>query len=255
MKIHHICFSQMLNRDFEYRAIIPEAQSQSPFPVLFLLHGYGGNSMEWLEKSSIDRLAEDYSMAIILPSVGDGYYLDNPATGNMTTFIGTELVEDVRKRFPMLSTKREETYIGGVSMGGFGATLIGFTHPTVFSKIASFSGAFILHAVSIGDPLVLGNAEPTYFKKLFGDDLTSLEGSPFDPVCAAEKAMQSGYAPSIYLLCGKNDTLYQPNLRFRTQLQTLGSSVTWQEVPGKHEWSVWNKYLESLFCWLRKGMV
>jgi len=194
-------------------------------------------------------------MAVILPSAGDRYYLDNPATGNMTIFIGKELVEDVRKRFPTLSTKRDETYIGGVSMGGFGAALIGFTHPTVFSKIVSLSGAFILHAVSIGDPLVLGNAEPAYFKKLFGDDLTLLEGSRFDPVCAAAKTLQTGYAPSIYLLCGKNDALYQPNLRFRTQLQVLGLNADWHEVAGGHAWSVWNEHLETLFCWLQNDTV
>ena len=120
MTVEKVVFpSQILGRDFEYRILLPEGGIR-PLPTLYLLHGYGGSSAQWLEKSDAKRWAEAFGLAIVLPSAGSGYYQDNPRTGErMKTFIGEELVAHTRARFP-LSPRREDTFIAGVSMGGFG---------------------------------------------------------------------------------------------------------------------------------------
>ena len=233
--------SAILNRSIPIRMLIPEGEN---LKCLVLLHGYGGDHNQWCEKSILSQLAQEHHMAVIMPSCGDGYYEDT--LEDLPAFLGQELVSYVRKAWP-ISPQREDLYIGGVSMGGFGALLIGAKFPEVFGKIAAFSGAFIITDVAIGNQGVLGNANPNYFKRIFGD-LAELEGSDRDPVAVATWVGTA--MPPVYLTCGKQDVLHRCNLRVVEALRTHGVSVTWQEGEGSHTWPFWNKVLPDVMAWL-----
>ena len=94
---------------------------EKPFKTLYLLHGIFGNYTDWVSGTRIQRWADEKNLAVVMPSGDNAFYVDQPASANMYgEFIGKELVEITRKMFP-LSRKREDTFIGGLSMGGYGA--------------------------------------------------------------------------------------------------------------------------------------
>lgn len=236
--------SQCLKRDISINIVLPETPSGK---WLLLLHGYGGDKDEWLTKSSVADFVDKYGITLILPSCCDGYYEDTQEP--MGHFLGEELPTFVCKYFS-LSRRREDAYICGVSMGGFGALLIGSRYSNVYGKIASFGGAFIIHDIAIGNPGVLGNADVNYFRQVFGD-FSTLEGSGRDPLTHIQTAVDENRMSAVYLLCGVKDVVYQGNERIRKGLHRMGVPVKLVAIPeGGHTWVCWNPYIEQLLMWL-----
>lgn len=238
--------SQCLKRDVPVNIVLPETPSGK---WLLLLHGYGGDKDEWLIKSPVADFVDKYGITLILPSCGNGYYEDTQEP--MGHFLGEELPAFVCKHFS-LSDCREDTYICGVSMGGFGALLIGSRYSNVYGKIASFGGAFIIHAVATGNPGVLGNADVNYFRRVFGD-FSTLEGSELDPLVQAKHAAEENRMSPVCLICGTADVLHQSNQKIFTELRYVGSAIKLISIErGKHDWITWNSYIESVLQWLQK---
>ena len=235
--------SQILSRMIPINVFCPE---HSNGKWLLLLHGYGGNEHEWIEKSNILSLARKYRLTIVAPGCGDGYYEDTQEP--VGRFLGEELPTFLRKRF-RVSDKREDSFIAGVSMGGFGALLLGSRYSQVFGKIACLSGAFIIHDVVIGNPGVLGNADVNYFRHVFGD-FETLEKSDRDPLEQARRAIAENRMSPVYLLCGDRDVLFRCNQRIALELSHLGVPVVSQTESGGHYWDFWNRHLESAIQWL-----
>ncbi|MCI9552974.1 MAG: hypothetical protein HFE94_05505 [Acutalibacter sp.] len=107
-----------------FQAILPTERFQAPYPTLYLLHGLTENSSAWLQNTRIKMWAEEKGLAVVMPSGENSFYLDisvkDGGLGDFGAYIGEELVKVTREMFP-LSHKREETYIAGLSMGGYGA--------------------------------------------------------------------------------------------------------------------------------------
>ena len=120
-----------LKRTITINAILPTDKfvrpgtpkpEKKPFKTLYLLHGIFGNYTDWVAGTRIQRWAQDNDLAVIMPSGENGFYVDHPGRGDQLygEFIGQELVQFTRDLFH-LSDKREDTYIAGLSMGGYGA--------------------------------------------------------------------------------------------------------------------------------------
>lgn len=149
--------------------------------TLYLLHGYSGASKDWLMGSSIQELAIKYNLAIVMPSGDNSFYLDGKGTGKAyCQFVGQELIEYTRRTFG-LSEKKEDTYIGGFSMGGFGAIHTGLFYSGVFGKIIALSSALIIHKIAnIKEDFNNGMADYYYYSSVFGD-LEKLDESQNNP--------------------------------------------------------------------------
>lgn len=150
--------SEALCRSVDLNVIVPmetmgipgEVKPQKPsvFKTLYLLNGYSGNQDDWLTYSNIRALADQYNLAVVMPAGENHFYVDGTARGTFYgEFAGKELVEFTRNMFP-LSHRREDTFIGGLSMGGFGAVRLGFYYFCNFSKIVSLSGAFVTDRIA-----------------------------------------------------------------------------------------------------------
>ena len=235
--------SEVLSRTIGLNILSPECPSGK---WLLLLHGYGGDEHAWTEHTNLFALVRKYRLTVVMPSCGDGFYEDTQEA--MGRFLGEELLAFLREKF-QVSDIREESFIAGVSMGGFGALLLGSRYSQVFGKIACFSGAFILHDVAIGNPGVLGNADVNYFRRVFGDFAT-LEGSGRDPLVQARRAVDENRMSPVYLLCGNQDLLIRCNQCMATELMRLGIPVVVQTAEGGHCWDFWNRHLESVIQWL-----
>ena len=111
------------------------------FKTLYLLHGLLGNYTDWVHGTRVQRWAQEHDLAVVMPSADNSFYVNTAAPRNdYGKFIGEELVNVTRMMFP-LSDKKEDTFIAGLSMGGYGAMRNGLKYSDTFSHIASFSGA------------------------------------------------------------------------------------------------------------------
>lgn len=236
-------YSEGLAREVPVRVLRPEKPSGR---WLLLLHGYGGDENEWVDHSEIASLARKYRLTVVMPGCGDGYYEDTREP--IGRFLGEELSEYLHTHFS-LSDRCEDAAIAGVSMGGFGALLLGSRYSRVFGRIACLSGAFIIHDVAIGNPGVLRNADVRYFRRVFGD-FETLEGSDRDPVEEARRAVREQRMSPVYLLCGTGDMTLSCTQRVRRELERMGAAVTAVTESGGHSWDFWNRHLDALLQWL-----
>ena len=121
---------------------------QRPMKTLYLLHGFSGNENDWLYTGLAEEVAGAYNLAVIMITTGNNFYLDRKATGcQYGTYAGKEVVEYTRNIF-CLSDKREDTLIGGLSMGGFGAIHTALAYPETFGGVVALSSALIIHDIA-----------------------------------------------------------------------------------------------------------
>lgn len=254
-------FSNALRRGASFSVYLPNDVSPEfrtkhfdrPTQVLFLLHGYTGTAADWIKDTTLYSLASQYNLALVCPSGENSFYLDGTATGRQyETFVGRELVEYVRKTFG-LSDRREDTFIGGISMGGFGAIHTGFAYPETFSKIVSLSAALIVHKVAAMKPEdsnLDGVANYDYYRLMFGDPEKLLESRNNPEVLVRELMQKGGPLPQLYLAIGTEDFLYQDNQVFRRFLEEQGFPFTYREGPGVHDYNFWQPQIASSLRWL-----
>jgi S-formylglutathione hydrolase FrmB len=253
-------FSKCLLRGVTFNAVVPvdkfampgqPEREKKPFKTLYLLHGIFGNHTDWLNGYRTQALAEERNLAVIMPAGENHFYVDNEASGQMHgEFIGRELVEFTRDLLP-LSRKREDTFIAGLSMGGFGAVRNGLKYHDVFGCLAGMSSAFVLDAAvnsKPDDPSPIGRRG--YFESVFGD-LDKLKGGDKDPRGLVTSLKASGAAlPKIYLSCGTEDFLIGANRDYHQFLLDNGVEHTYVEGPGAHTWEYWNEYIKKVMDWL-----
>lgn len=241
----------ILPTDKFYLPGIPKREAGKPYKTLYLLHGVIGNYTDWLYNSRIKKYAEEKDICIVMPSGDNSMYLDQ-GVDFYGEFVGKELVEFTRKTFP-LSQKREDTYIGGLSMGGFGAMRNGLKYHETFGAIISLSGAFVLDEealIDIENPTFPGETM-TYKKRVYGDDLTKALMSDKNPKYLIEKlSKQKIVFPDIYMACGTEDFLLNKNIAIDQLLTNCHIKHTFVTGPGAHEWEFWDTYIQKALEWL-----
>ena len=184
----------------------------------------------------------------MIPGVGNSFYQNMAHGEDFFTYITEELYEFVQALFPV-SKKREDTFIAGLSMGGYGAWYLALACPEKFSATASFSGAvdvgFRYLPVAMNKDVPL----PFYVENCFGDP-TKIAGSDRDVFTLFEKAKAKGIVPRMYQSCGTADFLYAMNVAANKRLTEMGAEITWRETPGvDHVWDFW----DSEIRWLLKN--
>ncbi len=251
--------SKYLMRVVTFNAIIPvdkfgpqaENAEQKPLKTLYLLHGIFGNYTDWVNGTRIQAWAEANDLAVIMPSGENRFYLDDEKSGELYgEFIGKELVEFTRKLFP-LSDKREDTFIAGLSMGGYGAIRNGLKYAENFGCVIGLSAALVHDTWKDAD-----NSAPiftfrrNYYEAIFGE-YDKVKGSDKDPKALLLKLKEEGRpVPKMYLCCGTEDGLVTANRDFRDFLNENGVDLTYVEGPGKHDWVFWDTYIKKVLDWL-----
>lgn len=250
--------SKTLMRNIPMQVILPvdkftmpgmPARKEKPFKTLYLLHGLFGNYTDWLSGTRIQRWAEEKNLAVVMPSGDNSFYVDQPASGNFYgEFIGRELIEITRKMFP-LSHDREDTFIGGLSMGGYGAIRNGLKYHKTFGYIAGLSSA--LHILED-----IENVKTiAYELSCFGDlkEAVVSDKNPRVLVKRIKDEMKQDadvQLPKIFLACGTEDGLIDVNRAYRDFFNENGFDLTYHEGPGQHNWNYWDKYIKEVLAWL-----
>ena len=261
--IHMSLYSRCLQRTVPVNCVVPmdsvqylgqDLPEEKPFRTLYLLNGFFGNNNDWTLAGDIARLAIEHNIAFICPAGENKFYIDNEFGEYHGRFIGEELVEMTRRLFP-LSRERKDTYIGGLSMGGYGALRNGLKYNDVFSRIVALSpGIFtteVLKGMS-GNPedVAFFGADALFlnkqFLKLSFGDLDAVDGSDKDPYALYDAAAASAAGcPDIYLAIGMEDPLY-PNVKsYADYLEKRGAPLMRTEDHGIHDFDYWNIHLKD----------
>ena len=217
--------------------------------TLYLLHGMSDDEGTWMRRTAIDRYAEEKDLAVVMPDGGLGWYTDMRRGLPWFTFVSKELPALCRRFFPILSGRREDTYIGGLSMGGYGALKCGLRAPETFSKVISLSGALDAADTAINNTVP---ATRRYWEDVFGP-AEDVSGSENDLFAAATALTDPALRPRIYMWCGTEDFLYAQNIRMRDHLRALGYDLMYEESPGDHQWRYWDKKIADALDWLLPG--
>ncbi len=219
-----------------------------PFRVLYLLHGYSDDQTAWMRWTSIERYVEGLNLAVVMPAAQNSFYTDMAHGGQFFTFLTEELPAILHDLFP-LSQKREDTYVAGLSMGGYGAFKLAMSRPDLYAAAASLSGA-----LDMGHEITRHREEVDEFwlenmRNIFGQPEKFTSG-PNDLFSLTEKVAKSKMKPRLYQYCGRSDFLYQDNLRFRDFIRPLGFDHTYEENQGGHTWDNWDTYIQKVLSWL-----
>lgn len=248
--------SPVLRRNTQINVILPTPEVEGVplrenFKVLYLLHGLHGDAGSWVQRTSICRYAEEAGIAVVMPSVGNSFYQDMVHGERFFTYMTRELPEYIEKLFPV-SKKKEDTFIAGLSMGGYGAYYIGLSCPEKFAAIGSFSGALDIGFRTTPVKLPANAPMPFYMEDCFGD-ITKVAGSDRDVFTLYERAAARGEVPRLYQSCGTADFLYGMNRLACRKLTEMGARITYRETEGiAHEWGFWDSEIQYFLKWIEE---
>ena len=248
--IHGNFYSKILENGVQLEIALPEPVrdgAREPLPVLYLLHGNSDDATVWQRRTSIERYAGEYGLAVVMPGVQRGSAYTDQVNGEAWyTYIARE-VPDMARRYLKVSQRPEDTFVAGLSMGGYGALKCGLLAPETFSAVASLSGG--VDAVEIASNDAIKGNDGLFFD-IFGP-ADKVKGSDNDLFAVAERlAKRPEMMPKVYMWCGTEDFLYQSNLRMRDHLRALGYDLTYEESPGDHQWKYWDTKIQTVLDWL-----
>jgi len=240
------CFSDVLEVGVTFTVVLPQVtQAQVGVesvervgdpPVLYLLHGLSDDHSAWTRYTSVERYADARGLAVVMPAVSRSFYADEAGGHRYWTFVSEELPQLVRTFF-RVSTDPAQTFVAGLSMGGYGALRLALTYPERYAAVASLSGAVDVRALMrepgrarLNEVIFAGEVPPEA-------DLFSL--------------VRSGRSlPPMWIGCGTEDILYPMVRDFEAAAQGVGADVTTLYEPGDHVWELWDAQLPVVLDFL-----
>jgi S-formylglutathione hydrolase FrmB len=209
------------------------------FPLLYLLHGLSDDHTAWLRYTSIERYATARGLAVVMPAVHRSFYADEKHGHAYWQFVSAELPQVVRSFF-RVSERPQDTFVAGLSMGGYGALKLGLSHPERFGAVASLSG--VADVRTLGDRL----ERAELVDRVFGGEFTA-DDDLFELLAATEP----GSVPPLYIACGtEEDRLMPANVRLADAARARGVAVITDFRPGVHEWGLWDDVIQDVIGWL-----
>ncbi len=283
---HHTMPSATLDGDLPYQIYLPD-DVEGPLPVLYLLHGLGGNEQDWQNAGNIEETADQLiesgaidPLLIVMPAAGNSWYVNSTKVGGpgeFETVIIDELLPHIEATHDVASGRENRT-IAGLSMGGHGALRLAYAYPHLFRATASLSGAIWQNVpeddLDLPPEKLLFLAQNDYFHAVGkdtmlpgidlpppGEHFSGAFGDPFDArffnsVSAFTELRQLLDAeqplPATYVAVGDADSheLWRGAIALFTTLRGEGQPVTLRVSGGSHTWSVWREAIGPALVFL-----
>jgi S-formylglutathione hydrolase FrmB len=241
----------------KFNIILPRdyAARDRRFPVLYLLHGYTGHYSDWCEKTRIVDYAKPYEEIIVMPEGENGWYVNNFTNPKMQweDYIIQDLIPYVDTHYQTIGS-REGRAIAGLSMGGYGAMFLGLKHHEMFAAVASLSGVVASANMARWDKPVTKNKQTIKENPGVEHTLSADFGPAKNPARKDEdpflliRKLTPENCPQLYLAIGWGDSLLGENREFVALLAQLKMPYRYAEVPGKHEWRVWDEQVQRVLA-------
>lgn len=250
MLIHNNFRSWCLQTNTDVDIIIPDCpQGVDPkeyfspkkkFPVLWLLHGTWGGYNDFVRRTNIDLYAKECGIIVVMPNAMNSEYSNWPKFNlgfNMYDFLTEELMPLIHNWYPA-SSKKEDNFICGLSMGSIGAFKYAINHPDKFGGCSCMSGT--------PTDVEKGYKENTLTERtLFNienaggiDNYLNSYENTWDK--CKEAVGKADEYPKFYFSCGTEDFLYPSYLEFKKYAKEIGFEATFEEKEGyAHEWRFW----------------
>lgn len=226
--------SRAMNRTYSCVVIKPNSYRKSKtkrYPVVYLLHGYGGWFSNWIIRvPELKDLADREQLLIVCPEGGhSSWYWDSPidSTYRYETYIAQEVPDHIDRTYRTIADRNGRA-ITGLSMGGHGGIYLGFRHSDRFGACGSMSGAVDLSfsrnkydiTKRIGDTLSQAANWYTY------SAIAAIDQRPSKPL-------------NVIIDCGTEDYMIEGNRNLHEKMVKLGLPHDYIERPGKHDWNYW----------------
>jgi S-formylglutathione hydrolase FrmB len=223
--------------------VIPQTDPDTP--VLFLLHGLSDDHSTWMRRTSIERYADAYRIAVVMPEVHRSFYTNTESGYRYFDYISEEVPELIEHYFGFLSTRRENRFVAGLSMGGYGAFKMALSNPERYAYAASFSGALEVRNLANDD------AEWTReYTSIFGTKDTFRPENDLYTLIRRVKGKKMT-VPFLYQTCGTEDFLIDVNRRFRKEIEADPEITSfYEEEPGDHTWEYWDKKIKDFLAFI-----
>ena len=227
--------SEAMSRPWPAMVVLPGDYDASPekrYPVIYLLHGAGGDQHSWLRSSQLKRFVGAHDVICVSPFGRTyGWYVDSPliATSQLETFLLTELIPHVDATYrtrPAAATRA----IMGFSMGGHGALTLAARHPDVFCSASSIAG--IMELSRWPDNWNIASV-------LGPRDANRERWDAASAMAHAKRFTDSAKRVRIMTDCGFDDFAYPENVAFHELLERLGVEHEFAERPGAHNYKYW----------------
>ena len=227
-------WSESLCQYMKVDVLMPHDTGGRPVRVLYLLHGLSDDSSVWLHRTNIERYADAVGdLCVVLPSAHRSWYANTAAGLAYRTYVFEELPEKIAQMF-RVSTRREDTFVAGNSMGGYGALKFGLLHPERFRAVFPISGAFraVKYFPSEAERLSVFGEEPER-----EEDVVRL---------ASEADTVNTVYPEFRLFCGKDDFCVGDNREMYALMKEKGFNVAYDETEGSHCWDFWDDAIKKI---------
>ena len=242
--------SRLMGREMPYRVVLPKnysAKRHARYPVIYLLHGYGGSYKNWTDLTGLEEYSLPYDVIVVTPEGENGWYVDQSGAPNRNyeSYIVKELIPEIDAKF-RTSASREKRVIAGLSMGGYGALKFGLKYPEMFAMAGSMSGAVSASSYRKSEDLPPGLLR-TVLVPVFGEPGSAMYASNdlFKIVREASPETVRSW-PFLYIDCGTEDFLFHNSREFVEQLVGKKVPHEYRQLPGAHDWKYWDRQVQEL---------
>ncbi len=243
-------YSEALGMQSEVFVVIPQRGAlgeigignkaeDTKYKVLYLLHGLSDDHTIWMRRTSIERYASRYGICVVMPNGHRSFYTDMKYGGNYYTYITKELPARMREFF-RVSDRREDNFIAGLSMGGYGALKAALREPDKYAAASALS--------AVTDIAAFCGERSSLFTSIFGEELKVPDEDDLKKLAEAHK--NDEIKPRIYIGIGRQDGLYDQNVKFKKILEDNGYAPTYRESDGVHCWEFWDEYILYTLQWM-----
>ena len=220
--------------------VTPDVDSDKALPVLYLLHGYGGDHMAWQDCiTDLKPIADQYQMIIVCPDAKKSWYFDSPVdkTSKFEKYVTEELIQWVDKEFKTIANRRGRA-ISGNSMGGHGAMWLSIRHKDLFGAVGTTSGGVDFRPFP----------ENWEIKAVLGEYEQNKELWEEHTVFHAIDQLNDGEL-EIIIDCGYDDFFFEVNQNLHDKLQQKHIKHFYFTSPGEHSSIYWREsiYYQALF--------
>ncbi|MCK0158028.1 esterase family protein [Cellulophaga sp. F20128] len=230
--------SVVMMKDIKNVVIFPDSYEKSSrdYPVLYLLHGAGGNYAQWIKSvPELKELVDQYQMIIVCPDGGvTSWYFNSPIDKTMQyeTYVAYELVSYMSNSYRILKDKSKHA-ITGLSMGGHGAFYLAFKHQDVWGAAGSMSGGVDIRPFPNSWDI----------NKRLGSFAENKESWEKNTVLNMVYLLDKN-APKLIFDCGTSDFFFRQNQALHTKLLERNIPHDYIERPGSHNWAYWKNSIQ-----------
>lgn len=236
--------SPKMKKEIKVAVIVPDqALEGKKCPTLYLLHGYGGNSLTWLGiKPELPQMADRDGIIVVCPDGKNSWYWDSPthADSQYETFVSSELVKYIDTHYSTIKDRKGRA-VTGLSMGGHGGMWLSIRHKDVFGAGGSTSGGVDIRPFP----------HEWKMKEQLGELSRNRQRWDEHTVMTQLDKIQNGDL-ALIIDCGTGDFFLEVNQKFHEELEKRGIFHDFIIRPGKHSSTYWNNSIDYQWLFFKK---